>query len=59
MEKIRELDKLDEEAKKIPAICNRELYMKTCDMMFTHYRILRIIDIETALRIIRGVLENK
>ena len=53
------LKELDEEAKKIPEVSNRELYMRTCDMMYSHYRILKIVDIETALRIIRGTLEEK
>jgi hypothetical protein len=27
-------------------------------MMYTHYAILRIVDIDTAMKIIRGVLEE-
>ena len=53
------LKELDEEAKKIPAVSHRELYMRTCDMMYSHYKILHIVDFETALRIIRRVLDTK
>jgi hypothetical protein len=49
---------LNIKASKIPEVSHREIYMKTCDMMYTHYAILNIVDIETALGIIRGVLEN-
>lgn len=37
---------------------NRELFMKTCDLMFSHYRILDIVDLETAMKIIEGVLKK-
>ena len=47
-----------EEIKNIKQVSDRELYMKTCDLMYTHYRILGIIDAETAIRIIKGVLEE-
>lgn len=48
-----------EKANNIPAVSRREIYMKICDMVYTHYAILNIVDIETALGIIRGVLEDK
>jgi hypothetical protein len=46
-------------ANNIPAVSRREIYKKTCEMMYDHYSILHIVDIETALGIIRGVLEDK
>lgn len=45
--------------KTIPEVANREIFIKTCEMMFTHYRILGIVDIQTAMNIIRGTLEKK
>ena len=42
---------------KIPEVKNRDIFIKTCEMMFSHYRILKIVDIETAMKIIRGTLE--
>jgi hypothetical protein len=50
---------MKELANKIPEVRNRELFIKTCDLMFSHYRILKIVDLETALQIIKGVLKNE
>ena len=45
-------------AKKIPEVSRRSIYMKTCEMMYDHHTILNIVDIETALNIIKGVLQR-
>lgn len=49
---------IEDEELEIPAVKNRELFIKTCDLMYSHYRILQIVDIDTAINIIKGVLKE-
>jgi hypothetical protein len=51
-------EEIKRKAMEIPEVRNRELFIKTCDLMFSHYRILEIVDLQTAMKIIEGVLRK-
>lgn len=48
---------ISEASDKIPAINRREIFMRTCELMYSHYNILNIVDLKTALKIIEGTLD--